>query len=152
MVFFRKTKKTSETEIVVELMIVRGRNEVGDEPGKKFPLQRGNNYIGRDPLCEVVLNSGTVSRKHANLKVSYNKRSFTILDLGGVNGIILKPQTVLKKSKSPLNPGDEFQIGGVVLKLVVSDEDDSHKTMMSDTFIDLMNQDEPETLKMEPEE
>ena len=51
-----------------------------------------------------------------------------------------------------MNPGDEFQIGGVVLKLVVSDEDDSHKTMMSDTFIDLMNQDEPETLKMEPEE
>ncbi|MFC2160995.1 FHA domain-containing protein [Acidobacteriota bacterium] len=130
MVLFRKKAETSDSDI--QLMIVHGNGDTGDTTGKIFDLQSGNNFIGRDPLCEICFNSGTVSRKHANLKVSYDKKTFTIIDLGSSNGVIIKPKTHLKNAKKTLNSGDEFQIGEIVLKLVTIDQDDALQTMSVD--------------------
>ena len=129
MVLFRKKAEASDSDRTVQLMIVHGNTDTGDTTGKIFNLQCGNNIMGRDPLCEIRFNSGTVSRKHANLKVSYNKQSFTIIDLGSSNGIVIKPKTHLKKGKKDINSGDEFQIGEIVLKLVTTEQDDALQTM-----------------------
>ncbi len=132
MVLFRKKAEASDSDKIIQLMIVHGNTDTGDTTGKIFDLQCGNNIMGRDPLCEIRFNSGTVSRKHANLKVSYNKQSFTIIDLGSSNGIVIKPKIHLKKGKKSINSGDEFQIGEIVLKLVAIDQDDSLQTMKVD--------------------
>lgn len=102
MVLFRKKAEASDSDRILQLMIVHGNADTGDITGKIFDLQCGNNVMGRDPLCEIRFKSGTVSRKHANLKVSYNKKTFTIIDLGSSNGIIIKPKTHLKKGKKTI--------------------------------------------------
>ncbi len=129
MVLFRKKAEASDSDRIIQLMIVHGNADTKDSTGKIFDLQCGNNIIGRDPLCEIRFNSGTVSRKHANLKVSYDKQNFTIIDLGSSNGVIIKPKTHLKKGKKAISSGEEIQIGEIVLKLITIDQDDSLQTM-----------------------
>jgi pSer/pThr/pTyr-binding forkhead associated (FHA) protein len=129
MVLFRKKKESRDVKRIVQLTIIEGNNDTGDPPGKVFDLQCGNNFIGRDPLCEIILNSGTVSRRHANLKVSYDMQKFTIIDLGSFNGVIIKPATVIKKEKKSIHSGDEFQVGEILLKLLAIDHDEQLQTM-----------------------
>jgi len=132
MVLFRKKKETDASGTIVQLTIVEGNNDTNDLPGKVFNLHHGNNLIGRDPICEVSLNSGTVSRRHANLKVSYDRKKFSITDLGSSNGVIIMPSTVLKTEKKSINSGEEFQIGEILLKLLAIEEGDSFQTMAVD--------------------
>jgi pSer/pThr/pTyr-binding forkhead associated (FHA) protein len=150
MVLFRKKKESPGAERIVQLTIINGNNETGDNPGKVFNLQYGNNFIGRDPLCEVILHSGTVSRRHANLKVSYNKKNFTLYDLGSANGVVIKPTTVLKNDKTSLQSGDEMQVGEILLKLLAIDQDEAMQTMSVDVT-ELLEQ-AAKTAKEEKEE
>jgi pSer/pThr/pTyr-binding forkhead associated (FHA) protein len=139
MVIFRKKSETDDSKRIVQLTIIQGNNDTDDNPGKVFNLHPGNNLIGRDSFCEVVLNSGTVSRRHANLKVSYNKKKFTVIDLGSANGIIVNPSTVLKKAKMLIKYGDEIQVGEILLKLLAIDQDKTHQTEAID-IKDLLKQ------------
>jgi pSer/pThr/pTyr-binding forkhead associated (FHA) protein len=139
MVLFRKKAEASTKGRTIQLMIVHGNKKTEDSSGKLFDLQAGNNILGRDPLCEIRFNSGTVSRKHANLRVSYDKKKFTIIDLGSSNGVIIKPDLILKKDKKSLESGDEFQIGEIVLKLLVTDFEEGVQTMAVD-LKELLNQ------------
>jgi len=139
MVIFRKKSETDESKRIVQLTIIQGNNDTDDNPGKVFNLHPGNNLIGRDSFCEVVLNSGTVSRRHANLKVSYNKKKFTVIDLGSASGIIVNPSTVLKKAKMLIKSGDEIQVGEILLKLLAIDQDKTHQTEAID-IKDLLKQ------------
>lgn len=139
MVLFRKKVEAGDRGRTVQLMIVQGGKDADSMAGKLIDLQAGNNILGRDPLCEIRFSSGTVSRKHANLKVSYDKKKFTIIDLGSANGVIIKPDIHLKNEKKSLKSGDEFQIGEIVLKLTVTDLDESMQTMAFD-FKELVKQ------------
>lgn len=132
MVLFRKKKESYGPERTVQLTIIQGNNETGDIPGKIFYLQCGNNVIGRDPLCEVVLNSETVSRRHANLRVGYDKKKFTIIDLGSANGVIISPSTFIRNEKKAIKSGDEIQIGEILFKLLAIDQDEALQTMTVD--------------------
>jgi len=146
MVLFRKKKESDDVNRIVQLTIIEGNNDTGDPPGKVFNLQSGNNFIGRDLLCEIVLNSGTVSRRHANLKVSYDKKKYSIIDLGSFNGLIIKPSTVIKKGKESIHSGDEIQIGEILLKLLAIDQDEQLQTLGVDVQ-DLLKQSKEKTQK-----
>jgi pSer/pThr/pTyr-binding forkhead associated (FHA) protein len=111
-----------KSDRLIQLMITEGSAETGDLPGKCFKLKPGDNIIGRDMMCEVVLKSPTISRRHANLRVSFDQRSFIIEDLGSTNGVSLG-SLVLKKEKKDINAGSEILIGGIKLKLLVVEED-----------------------------
>ncbi len=128
MVLLRKKKENGESGQIVQLTITTGNNDTEDFPGKVFYLPCGNNFIGRDPLCEIVLNSKTVSRKHANLKVSYDRKNYSLHDLGSANGTIVG-RAHLHGDKKEIKSGDEFQVGEIILKLLVIDQDESLKTM-----------------------
>ena len=141
MVLFRKKKESKASGTIAQLTIVEGNKDTNDDTGKVFDLHPGNNLIGRDPICEVTLNSGTVSRRHANIKVSYDKKKFSVADLGSSNGVIIKPSTVLKKEKKSINTGDEIQIGEILLKFLAIDQSDSFKTMAVDVK-ELLKQEE----------
>lgn len=128
MVLLRKKKESDDSGQIVQLTITTGNNDTEDFPGKVFYLQCGNNFIGRDPLCEIVLNSKTVSRRHAEIKVSYDRKSYLLQDLGSANGTIIG-RARLHNDKKEIKSGDEFQVGEIILKLLVIDQDESLKTM-----------------------
>ena len=129
MVLFRKKKASADAAPGPVLTIVEGSAASGDEPGKTFALHRGDNVIGRDPLCEVVLREATVSRRHANLKVGYGRKNFTIQDLGSANGVLVLPDTRLKNQSLELAGGARFRVGGILLSLVAGGRDEVNETL-----------------------
>jgi pSer/pThr/pTyr-binding forkhead associated (FHA) protein len=139
MVIFRRRKESVASDRVIQLAITQGDSATNDQTGKTFDLHSGDNIIGRDLLCEVVLHSGTVSRKHANLRVSYDKNKFTLYDLGSANGVFIPPSTVLRNKNKTIESGDEFQVGEIRLKLVVSMSGENSQTMNVD-FLRLMQE------------
>lgn len=134
MVIFRRRKGSMASDRVIQLAITKGNSTTNDEAGKTFDLHGGDNIIGRDLLCEVVLHSGTVSRKHANLRVSHDKSKFMLYDLGSANGVFIPPSTVLRNKNRAIASGDEFQVGEILLKLVVSMSGENFQTMNVDFF------------------
>jgi CRP-like cAMP-binding protein len=70
-----------------------------------YPLE-GSVSIGRSPENDIALADYNVSRTHA--RVSFQRNSWIIEDLGSANGIIFAGERVVSKA---LKPGDIFQIG-----------------------------------------
>jgi len=78
----------------------------GPSKGARFLLDSDEVAIGRSVESTVFLDDVTVSRKHA--LIVKEDRTFSIRDLGSLNGTYLNNQSVLN---SPLTTGDEIQIG-----------------------------------------
>jgi FHA domain-containing protein len=105
-----------------KLSVVRGGRK-----GQEFPLEDGNNLIGRwDPetgsFPEVDLDAddpeAKISRKHALIRIEGGK--ITIEDIGSLNGTYVNRQPRLSPgSPAEIKSGDEVIIGKTFLKLVV---------------------------------
>lgn len=105
-----------------KLSVIRGGRK-----GQEFPLEEGNNLIGRwDPetgaFPEVDLDQddpeAKVSRKHALIRISNDK--ITVEDIGSLNGTYVNRQPRLQPGNPvELKAGDEIIIGKTFLKLVV---------------------------------
>jgi DNA-binding winged helix-turn-helix (wHTH) protein len=74
---------------------------------RHFPLGEGENVIGRDPACAVVIDEPDVSRYHARIVVSAS--AATIEDLGSKNGTFVDGEPI--QGKVPLAPGKEVRLG-----------------------------------------
>jgi hypothetical protein len=106
-----------------KLKLIRG----GNRPGHEFPLEVGNNLVGRwDPetgaFPEVDLEAddpeAKISRKHALIRVDGEK--LTIEDIGSLNGTYVNRQPRLTVGNpQDLKDGDEIIIGKTFLKVVV---------------------------------
>jgi hypothetical protein len=105
-----------------KLSVVRGGRK-----GQEFPLEDGNNLIGRwDPetgsFPEVDLDAddpeAKISRKHALIRIDAGK--ITIEDIGSLNGTYVNRQPRLSPgSPAEIKSGDAVSIGKTFLKLVV---------------------------------
>jgi hypothetical protein len=99
----------------------------GGRKGQEFPLEDGNNLIGRwDPetgsFPEVDLDAddpeAKISRKHALCRIENGK--ITVEDIGSLNGTYVnRGQRLQPGSPVDLKNGDEIIIGKTFLKLVV---------------------------------
>jgi pSer/pThr/pTyr-binding forkhead associated (FHA) protein len=78
----------------------------GGRAGESFQAIGDRTLIGRSPDCDVFLDDVTVSRKHAEL--DRNGETFTIRDLGSLNGTFVNRQRIESAS---LEDDDELQIG-----------------------------------------
>src|SRR5580698_8256344 len=113
---------TAGAPFKAKLSVVRGGRK-----GQEFPLEDGNNLIGRwDPetgsFPEVDLDAddpeAKISRKHALLRIEGGK--ITIEDIGSLNGTYVNRQPRLSPgSPAEIKSGDEVIIGKTFLKLVV---------------------------------
>jgi len=79
--------------------------------GERFPLS-GRCFLGRSPLCEVVLPDSQVSRQHA-LVQSQDEREFWLIDMGSVNGTYLNGRRVSQPCR--LSNGDRIAIAEFTL-------------------------------------
>jgi hypothetical protein len=99
----------------------------GGRKGQEFPLEDGNNLIGRwDPetgsFPEVDLDAddpeAKISRKHALCRIEDGK--ITVEDIGSLNGTYVnRGQRLAPGSPVDIKNGDEIIIGKTFLKLVV---------------------------------
>jgi len=99
----------------------------GGRKGQEFPLEDGNNLIGRwDPetgsFPEVDLDAddpeAKISRKHALCRIENGK--ITVEDIGSLNGTYVnRGQRLAPGSPVDIKNGDEIIIGKTFLKLVV---------------------------------
>ena len=78
----------------------------------QVPLADGEHLLGRDADVAVWLESPTVSRHHARIRVDGNVA--TIEDMGSKNGTYLRGERLSAPSK--LSDGDEIRLGEISVK------------------------------------
>lgn len=92
-----------------------------------YVLEDGDNIIGRDERCSVVLDGSGISRHHARVFVA--KGRAVLEDLGSKNGTWVNDRRI--DSAVDLEEGDEIRIGTVVLTFRRSATAGSTTTILS---------------------
>jgi DNA-binding winged helix-turn-helix (wHTH) protein len=80
---------------------------------QSLPLTDGEHFAGRDDACELVIDAGTVSRRHARITVVSG--TAMVEDLESTNGTHVNGTRI--SGPTQLNPGDELSLGSEVLRL-----------------------------------
>ena len=75
----------------------------------QIALAPGDNIIGRDPKLKAFLDSPSVSRRHARIRIEGDR--VTLEDLDSKNGTHARDARVTEAT--PLNDGDELRFGSV---------------------------------------
>jgi DNA-binding winged helix-turn-helix (wHTH) protein len=75
----------------------------------QIPLQPGDNIIGRDPGSRVWLDSSSVSRRHARIRVECGRA--VLEDLDSKNGTRIGDTRVI--AATPLTDGDTVKFGSI---------------------------------------
>lgn len=108
-----QTRPVERTEILnarPRLPSVALSLESGPQQGERFTVTLPC-VIGRKG-CDLVLNDGQISRRHAELKIV--ERKLVIEDLGSTNGTMVNGESVTSKK---LSPGDLLTIGETSLRV-----------------------------------
>ena len=93
------------------------------------PLTRPIINIGRRRDNHIVIDSATVSRSHAQLRLRFGK--YVLYDLGSTAGTYVNEKRV---SETALNPGDVISIGNILMVYIEDDGTTSrHVTETNDT-------------------
>ena len=79
----------------------------GAQAGSRYLLERTTTSAGRHPDSDIVLDHGTVSRRHAEFRLMEN-HDVQIVDVGSLNGIYVNREPV---KAATLIDGDEVQLG-----------------------------------------
>jgi pSer/pThr/pTyr-binding forkhead associated (FHA) protein len=85
----------------------------GQQKGEDFRVRDGQNTIGSDSGCDVVLSDSTISARHASLR--YKDGKFVLTDLDSSNGTFLNDQTE-SLARDELKDNDVIRLGDVRLK------------------------------------
>lgn len=85
---------------------------------KIISLQRSVLRIGRNPECDLQLNSGMISRAHAEIRLGL--QGATLTDLGSSNGTFIGNQRLLPNQPHLLADGTSFRIGAYQLTYRIS--------------------------------
>jgi hypothetical protein len=80
----------------------------GPNAGSKFFLDSDATQIGRHPDSDIFLDDITVSRRHAEIRKVTDGASFSLHDVGSLNGTYVNRERV---EDGDLRSGDEIQIG-----------------------------------------
>ena len=92
--------------------------------GGRATLAHGEHVIGRDPAADVVLDFGSVSRRHARIRVG--SAGVTLEDAGSKNGSFVRDRRV--EQPVTLVDGDEIRIGMVNVSVRIMTEAGSTET------------------------
>ncbi|APT92558.1 oxoglutarate dehydrogenase inhibitor [Corynebacterium phocae] len=93
------------------LVVKRGPNA-----GARFLLDQPTTTAGRHPEADIFLDDVTVSRRHAEFRVSEGK--FEVVDVGSLNGTYVNREP---RNSQELSVGDEIQIGKFRLVFIAAE-------------------------------
>jgi len=82
--------------------------ESGDQQGTRIPLDEGALQVGRRPECGLILKDGSVSGKHAEIRVEGER--VELVDLGSTNGTRVSGHKI---ERAVLGHGDAVLFGNV---------------------------------------
>lgn len=99
----------------------------GPTPGKVFPLEKDEMFIGREANNDIVINDPEVSRKHARLYVQGG--NMILEDLGSTNGTSVNGQRLT--GPYVLRAGEIITFGEKITLLFKSLAADANATMAS---------------------
>src|SRR5271156_4101335 len=74
----------------------------------EFSLRGKITLVGRDPSCDIVVNTERTSWRHA--LIFHTGKSYSIEDLDSVNGTYVNGKRIVQRA--PLQPGDRLEISG----------------------------------------
>lgn len=100
--------------------------------GGRATLAAGEHVLGRDAESSVVLDSPSVSRRHARIVITESQA--TVEDLGSKNGTLLNDQPVV--APQPLADGDRIRVGTVGLTFRILPSAASTQTAVSRDGVD----------------
>jgi hypothetical protein len=86
--------------------------------GEPIEITKDQVMVGRDPTCEVVLNDGSVSRKHA--RIERRGGGWAVVDQASANGTFLDSQRI---ADSALKNGQELRFGAAAYKIEIPGEE-----------------------------
>ncbi|HZV02891.1 MAG TPA: sigma 54-interacting transcriptional regulator [Planctomycetota bacterium] len=90
--------------------------EEGANRGARYALAPGENAVGRDASCAVLVIDERASRRHANVVRSSDGR-LTVEDLGSRNGTLRNGLPLEAGKPVEIGDGDRITIGGTTLLL-----------------------------------
>lgn len=85
----------------------------GPQTGREVEIDRPEFVIGREAGCALVVDDGTVSRRHA--LIARAPDGFHVRDLGSRNGLRVQGRRV---SEAPLSHGDLIHVGSVQMRFI----------------------------------
>jgi FHA domain len=88
------------------------------QSGTPIEITKDPALVGRDPSCEVVLNDGSVSRRHA--RIEKRGAEWAIVDQGSANGTYLDTERV---TDAALRDGQDLRLGSVSLRVEIGGVD-----------------------------
>nr|WP_286980431.1 oxoglutarate dehydrogenase inhibitor Odhl [Corynebacterium sp. UBA5992] len=94
------------------LVVKRGPNA-----GARFLLDQPTTTAGRHPEADIFLDDVTVSRRHAEFRISDGK--FEVVDVGSLNGTYVNREP---RNSQVLEVGDEIQIGKFRLVFIANEK------------------------------
>jgi len=83
----------------------------GAEIGRRCPLSRGLNAIGRGEDCEITISDESVSRKH--MQIEWEDENVWVSDLSSTNGTVINGKEVSRRS---IREGDVLRVGDISLR------------------------------------
>ena len=86
--------------------------ENGPQVGSSYPLTTGKTVVGRHPDCDVVVDVGAVSRKHAQF-VEMNGQYY-VEDLNSRNGTFVNGEII--NGRQELKLGDRIQVCDITFR------------------------------------
>jgi two-component system, NtrC family, response regulator AtoC len=80
---------------------------------ESFPIpDSGEMVLGRAKECDVRIDSGSISRRHALIKIGF---PLMVEDLGSSNGTRVRTRLLKKGESSEIAPGDVIEMGPVMV-------------------------------------
>ena len=109
----------------------------GKDLGKRYELTDSTMSIGRDPENDVVVDTDSVSRRHALIEVEGQERY--IVDQGSTNGTYLNDALI---ERAQLRTGDLLKIGDTIFKFLCGKDIESsyHEEIYRMTISDGLTQ------------
>jgi DNA-binding winged helix-turn-helix (wHTH) protein len=86
-----------------------------ERPERTYRLGEGASIVGRDPDCQVWIDSPSVSRRHARITVDGAERRVWLDDLNSKNGTLRAGDAV--RDRVELTDGDTLAFGSVEVTL-----------------------------------